>query len=406
MNQVNCPNCQALIDVNALIYQQLDGQLKQKYNNDLSQERKKFDAQGEELRNGVAALKKERTEYQENLSIGVRQGLKEKEVILKQQLEEDQADRLKMLQDELTEKSDQVKELNKTKAEVQKITREKAELKDKIELETEQRLTTQLIEEKDKIQKFEKSKSQLQISEKEQVINQLKEQLEAAQLKAEQGSTQLQGEVQELVIEKWLAEQFPLDVIEEIKKGQQGADCMQTVNTITRQNCGSIYYESKRTRSFQPGWIEKFKADIREKNADVGILVTQAMPAGMERLGLINGVWVCSFDEFKGLCVVLRDSIIRVSDALVTQENKGDKMGMLYDLLTGNEFRLQIEAIVEGFTHMKTDLESEKRAMQGIWKKREKQIEKVVLSTVHMYSSIKGIAGDAVQQVPLLELPE
>jgi hypothetical protein len=127
---------------------------------------------------------------------------------------------------------------------------------------------------------------------------------------------------------------------------------------------------------------------------------------GADRLGLKDGVWVCSFDEFKGLCTVLRESVIQISSAIVTQENKGDKMGMLYDFLTSNEFQMQIEAIVEGFTQMKSDLESEQRSMRGIWKKREKQIEKVLLNTTGMYGSIKGIAGSAVQAIPLLELPE
>jgi hypothetical protein len=126
----------------------------------------------------------------------------------------------------------------------------------------------------------------------------------------------------------------------------------------------------------------------------------------MERLGLRDGVWVCSFDEFKGLSTVLRESVIQISNAIVTQENKGDKMGMLYDFLTSNEFQMQIEAIVEGFTQMKSDLESEQRSMRGIWKKREKQIEKVLLNTTGMYGSIKGIAGNAVQAIALLELPE
>jgi hypothetical protein len=129
------------------------------------------------------------------------------------------------------------------------------------------------------------------------------------------------------------------------------------------------------------------------------------MPADMERMGLRDGIWICSFEEFRGLCVVLRESVIRLSSAVATQENKGDKMGMIYDYLTGNEFRLQVEAIVEGFTQMQADLETEKRVMQGIWKKREKQIEKVLLNTTHMYSSIRGIAGNAVQPVTLLELP-
>ena len=223
--------------------------------------------------------------------------------------------------------------------------------------------------------------------------------------KQEQGSMQLQGEVQELAIEEWLMGQFPLDSIEEIKKGARGGDCIQVVNTRARQNCGTIYYESKRTKDFQPSWIEKFKADIRERGANVGVLVTEVMPAGMDRMGLRDGIWICNYDEFKGLCAVLRESIVQLSMAVSSQENKGDKMHMLYDFLTSNTFRMQVEAIVEGFTSMKNGLDSEKRAMQRIWKEREKQIDKVVTNTIDMYGSIKGIAGNAIQSVKALELP-
>jgi len=160
----------------------------------------------------------------------------------------------------------------------------------------------------------------------------------------------------------------------------------------------------KRTKSFQPTWIEKFKSDMREKGADIGILVTEAVPKDMDRLGQINGIWICNFYEFKGLSIVLRESVIQISNALVSQENKGGKMEMLYDYLSGNEFRMQIEAIVEGFSQMKKDLDSEKRSMQRIWKQRDKQIEKVIHNTVDMYGSIKGIAGDAIQPVKQLEL--
>ena len=177
-------------------------------------------------------------------------------------------------------------------------------------------------------------------------------------------------------------------------------------NTRTKQNCGTIYFESKRTKDYQKSWIEKFKNDIREKGANIGVLVTDVMPSDMERMGLKEGIWICTYEEFKGLCFVLRESIVQLSNALVSQENKGDKMSMLYDFLTSNEFRLQIEGIVEGFTQMKEDLESEKRAMQRIWKTREKQIEKVVANTINMYGSIKGIAGKAIGTVKALELPE
>jgi hypothetical protein len=144
---------------------------------------------------------------------------------------------------------------------------------------------------------------------------------------------------------------------------------------------------------------------MREKGVDIGVIVTEAMPSGMERMGQVNGVWICKFEDFKSLAAILRESLIRVSLALVSQENKGDKMTMLYDFLTGSEFRMRIEAIVEGFTQMKSGLEAEKRAMQKIWKEREKQIEKVVINTIEMYGSVKGIAGSAVQSVAALELP-
>src|SRR3546814_7135406 len=189
---------------------------------------------------------------------------------------------------------------------------------------------------------------------------------------------QLQGEIQELAIEEWLAAQFPLDIIEEVKKGARGGDCIQVVNTHTRQCCGRIYYESKRTKDFQPGWIEKFKADMREKGADIGVLVTNAMPSNMDRMGIRDGVWICSYEEFKGICAVLRESVIQLSMVVASQENRGDKMHMLYDFLTSNTFRMQVEAIVEGFASMKNALESEKRSMQ---RSEERRVGKECVST-------------------------
>ena len=196
-----------------------------------------------------------------------------------------------------------------------------------------------------------------------------------------------------------------LFTIEEIKKGARGGDCIQIVNTRSFTNVGRIYYESKRTKNFQPAWIEKFKADIREKGANIGVLVTEAMPQDMDRMGFREGIWICSFTEFKALSEVLRESLIGMHRVLAQQENRGDKMSMVYDFLTSNEFRLQVEAIVEGFTQMQADLESEKRAMTSIWKKREKQIDKVLRNTSDMYSSIRGIAGNAIPAVRQLELP-
>ncbi len=406
---IKCPNCGQEIDVNDILYHQLEDELKKKYDEELAKEQQKFQTQADAVRKEKAALESRKQLLEEQISRGIREGVKEERRKLEQQLrgqiEEEQSERIAAMRKELEGKSKQLKEFNKAKSDIERLMREKEELRAAMELETEKRLNSLLAEEREKIRKTEESRVQLKVSERDQVISQLREQLQEAQRKAEQGSTQLQGEVQELAIEEWLADQFPLDTIEEIKKGQRGADCLQIVNTHSRRNCGSIYYESKRTKVFQPSWIEKFKSDIREKGADIGVLVTEAMPQDMERLGLKDGVWICNFEEFKGLCQVLRESLILLSRAVAVEENKGDKMSMLYDYLTGNEFRMQVEAIVEGFTQMQSDLEAEKRSMQGIWKKREKQIQKVLLNTNHMYSSVRGIAGTAVQAVPLLELP-
>ena len=409
-NRIACPNCGQEIDVNELLYHKLDEELSRKYAAKLADEQQKFRGQTQELEAQRRNLETEKMHFQEKLDRQLDKRLKtEKKKLegeLKKRAEEEQADQFRALQEELNDKSKKLREFNKAKSEIERLKREKDELRASIEAESEKKLSNILAEERNRIHAAEEEKARLKLSERDHVIDQLKVQLREAQRKAEQGSMQLQGEVQELAIEDWLREQFPLDTIEEIRKGARGGDCLQHIHTRSRQQCGTVYYESKRTKAFQSGWIEKFKNDIRERGADTGVLVTEAMPSDMDRMGYRDGIWICTFEEFKGLCVVLRESLIQLSNAITVQENKGDKMGMLYDFLTSNEFRLQIEAIVEGFVQMQGDLESEKRSMQGIWKKREKQIEKVLLNTNFMYSSIRGIAGNAIQPVPLLELPE
>jgi len=408
--QIKCPNCGTIIDVQDILAHQLEEEIKRKYQSQLADEKHKFEQQQEKLdkaRQDFEALKRKENElFQERLNTKIKEERKAMETELKVKAAEEQSERLQALEKELNEKSEQIRELNRTKAEIEKLKREKLELKDSIEAESEKKLNEALMAERDKIRKIEEDKNELKIKELNKQLDDQKRLTEEMKRKQEQGSMQLQGEVQELAIEEWLMTQFPLDTIEEIKKGARGGDCIQVVNTRARQNCGKIYYESKRTKDFQPSWIEKFKSDMREKGADIGVLVTEAMPSGFSRMGNIDGIWICTYDEFKGLCTVLRESIIQLSTAIASQENKGDKMHMLYDYLTSTTFRMQVEAIVEGFSSMKSALESEKRSMQRIWKEREKQIDKVITNTIDMYGSIKGIAGSAVQSVKALELPD
>ncbi len=408
MNQINCPNCGTAIDVNDILAHQLEEQIKQKYQAQLSVQRDEFSKKQRDLLAEKEAFEanklRENELFQEKIEAKIKQ---EKTIIeqkLKHQLVQEQQEQFQLLQKELNEKSEQIKELNRTKAEIEKLKREKLELKEAIEAENEVKLNQLIVEEKEKIRKIEEDKNELRVKELLKQLDDQKKLTEEMKRKQEQGSMQLQGEVQELAIEEWLVAQFPLDTIDEIKKGARGGDCIQTVHTRQQQNCGTIYYESKRTKDFQPSWIEKFKADIREKSADIGVLVTDVLPSDMSRMGMKDGIWICTFEEFKGLCTVLRESLIRLNTSLISQENKGDKMHLLYDFLTSNTFRMQVEAIVEGFSQMKADLETEKRSMQRIWKQREKQIEKVIVNTIDMYGSVRGIAGNAVQAVKALEL--
>ena len=407
-SKINCPNCGTSIDVQDIISHQLEEEIKQKYQAQLVEEKKKYESDFEVLNKAKENFEKrkkyENQLFQERLEKQLRADKKELEENLSKKMKREQADQFDSMQKELNEKSEKLKELNRSKAEIEKLKRENAEVKEAVEAEAQKRLNQQLQTEKEKIKKAEEDKNELRFKELQMKLDDQKKLTEEMKRKQDQGSMQMQGEVLELAIEEYLESTFPLDSIDEIKKGARGADCVQVVNSRTRINCGKIYYESKRTKEFQPSWIEKFKADMREKNADIGVLVTEALPKGVERMTNRDGIWICTFDEFKGLSAVLRESVIRVSAALVTRENKGDKMSFLYDFLTSNEFRLQIEGIVEGFTTMKNDLESEKRAMQRIWKTRDKQLEKVLSNTTNMYGSIKGIAGNAIGNIDALEL--
>ncbi|WP_456485709.1 DUF2130 domain-containing protein [Hydrogenimonas sp.] len=410
---ITCPNCGTEIDISQSLYVKLEQQAKAKLQKEVAEHRAKYKEAMEAIKAKEEAIKAQEEHFakelekatEERVEAQLKTERKTLEEALKKKIEQEQSERIEMLNKELAKKSEQVKELNRAQAQIEQLKRSIDEVEEKARLDAEKRLSEQLRIERDKIKKSLTEQSEMKLKEKENQLEQLKHQLEEAKRKAEQGSQQMQGEVQELAIEEWLTAHFPFDTIEEIKKGARGADCLQIVNTREMQNCGTIYYESKRTKDFQKSWIEKFKADIREKGADIGVLVTEALPKDLERMGMVDGVWICTYEEFKALSFVLREQVVRLAHAINSQENRSDKMGLLYSYLTSNEFRMQIEAIVEGFTQMQNDLDAEKRAMARIWKQREKQISKVLESTTALYGSIRGIAGNAIGHVKALELP-
>ena len=397
---VKCPQCGREINVSEVIRLELEGEYKIAYSAKLSE----LEKEKQEFEN---KKKQENALFMKRLSAEI----SKKEIELKKQIEDENLNKIKLLNDELNKKSDELKDLNRTKIEIEQLRRDKEELASKITLEKEKELTEKLKVEKEKIQKlaqdkfneeFEKTKEKieadflLKIKEKEKIIEDQKRLTEEMKRKQEQGSMQLQGEVQELAIEEILRSTFPFDEISEVPKGMSGADVIQKVRNRFGQEVGKIVFESKRTKAFSADWIQKLKSDAVLVKADICVLVTEAMPDGIEKIGQKEGVWICSFNDFKGLVMVIRESLIKINEAFSSQTNKGEKMQMLYDYLMSNEFLMQVGAIVDGFSELQKGYIQERNAMERIWKQREKQLEKVMLNTNHFVGSIQGIAGNSI----------
>ncbi len=403
-SSVKCGNCGAEVDVNLALKTELELEMKQK----MAAARRDFDKEIEikraEYKAHLDALNAKEKEFDAKFAAAINAKKTELENEIKAKLEGENLNIVNALKTELEAKSKQINELNLKTLEIEKLKREKSEFESALMAKTEAELSKRLNEEKERLGKALAEQNELKFKQKDEQLEALKKQLNEAQRRIEQGSEQLQGETQELAIEAWLREKFVFDVIDEVKKGANGADVMQIVNTREAQNCGKIYYESKRTKNFSNEWIEKFKADMRASGADVGVLVSEARPRELERMGLIDGVWVCNYEEFKALCFVLRQGVVELNFARITAKNRSNMMVMLYSYLVSNVFKMRIEAIVEGFSVMSEELEREKNAMKRIWKSREKQIEKVRDNAIEMFGSIKGIAGNAIGEIRTLEL--
>ena len=405
---ITCPNCNTSIDVNDVIKHQLEESFKKEFQAKENKMAADLKAKEEALTKEKELFVKQQQEQDILFEKRIQEEKKAAEHRIKEELQkklkEEQQEQLAELNKELQENSQKLRELNKMSAELDRIKREKEGLKEQLEAENERKLNQQMAQEKERIHKKLEEENQLKFAQLHKQLEDQKKLTEEMKRKQEQGSMQLQGEVQELAIETYLTTHFPLDTIQEVKKGANGADCVQIINTREVQNSGTICYESKRTKSFSDSWIPKFKADMQACQANIGVLVTEVLPKDMQRMGMKDGIWICTFEEFKGLVGVLRQSLISINTALASQQNKGGKMELLYDYLISDAFRMQIEAIVAGFTAMKSDLEKEKRAIQSQWKKRENNIELVTQNTIDMYGSIRGIAGNSMKSVQALEL--
>ena len=329
---------------------------------------------------------------------------------LRKTIAADFENQLKMLENNSKDAEEKLKLSRQKELEFLKREQELKNKEEEMELQLQRKLQEQRDQLAEQIRKQEAEKSLVKDTEHQLLIMEYKKKIEdqnklveEMKRKAEQGSMQLQGEVQELILEDLLRSSFPFDVISEVGKGVRGADCVQVVRNQFGQECGKIIYESKRTTAFSMEWIEKLKKDMRNIGVDVAVIVTQCYPKGMDCFGEKDGVWICSFEEVKAVAYVLRDGILRLYNATKSQENKGDKMHLLYDYLTGSEFAAQWKAIREGFMDMRMSILKERETMERLWKAREKQLDKVLLNATHIRGSVDGIAGSDAIQLSLTE---
>ncbi len=409
-NLIKCPNCGHQFPVETALFSQAEEQIRKEYEKKFAQQAAIYYKQKEALDKEKEEFEKKKAQenelFKERLDKKVNEAL-EAERIKLQKIEQEKFElKIKQLEDENEKRKAENKELREKELILLKKESELKEREEQMKLDMEKRMLEKREEIAIEIQKREQEKNELRFKEYEKKLEDQKKLIDEMKRKAEQGSMQMQGEVQELALSEILKFEYPFDLIDDVPKGIAGADVIQTVINPHQQECGKIIYESKRTKSFSDGWIEKLKNDQREAGALIAVIVTEALPKDMDRFGRKDGVWICTYNDIKSITFILREMVIREYSVLSSQENKGSKMEMLYNYLVSDEFRQRVEGIVEGFSTLKNEMDREKRAMQKIWKEREKQIEKVILNTVDMYGSIRGIAGNVIAPVKELELTD
>jgi hypothetical protein len=415
-----CPSCKNQFAPEDAIAKSLEKEYEEKFNNDRQKLLKQFSDQQKALEEQQKEFEKKKenenrlfAERMEKEKMKMETELQEK---LRKSISNDYENQLKILQQSNDNSQEKLKLARQKELDFLKKVQDLKNKEEEMEIELQKKLAAERNLLTELIRKQEKEKNEIKETEYSLKLRELEKQLadqkklaDEMKRKVDQGSMQLQGEVQEMALEEILRNAFPFDVISEVGKGIRGADCIQLVRNNFGQECGKIIYESKRTENFGGDWIEKFKKDMRSTGADIAVLVTKAMPKELECFGLKDGIWICTFSEVKALANVLRDGVIRVYNSSKKHENKGDKMHLLYDYLTSNEFSEQWKAIREGFVAMKMSIVNERNAMEKLWKAREKQLEKVLLNAAHVKGSIEGIAGqdsihlDVFEELDLLE---
>lgn len=389
-----CPHCKNKISIDEALSHQLTDSLKKEFESKREQEREQERQK----------MKEWKEKFEKEAEVG-KQKLKETlESELKKKLLEDSEREQKLLKEELDEKKKQLDEARKYELELRKKADSLEEREKNLELEAKRKIE----EEKEKIREAEqkrvKDEYQLTLAEKDKLANDLLKQIEELKQKATQGSQQMQGEILELELEQILKTEFPLDQIEPVGKGITGADVIQKVRDQNGKQCGSIVWESKRTKHWDEKWINKLKEDLRASKSDLAILVSTALPEGLNSFGFRDGIYVTNFENFLSVAKIMRLKIIELFYAKLAGEGVNDKKEILWKYLTGHEFRQRVESIVEAFNSMKTVMDKEKQYFTKKWASEEKLIERVINQTIGIHGDLQGLMGAALPQIKSLEM--
>lgn len=325
---------------------------------------------------------------------------------IKDKAKEEFGEEIKILREEVENKDKKLSEFREQEIKLRKEKSEIEEARKNLELDVQRKLDIEKLKVKEEAYKEFEEKNSLKLAEKDKTIADLKKQHEEALRKATQGSQQTQGEVFELQFEQLLRTEFPLDDIEPVEKGITGCDVVQTVRDRNGRICGKIAWEMKNTKSWSGGWIGKLKEDQRKVKAAIGVLLSSILPDDVKNFGFIDGVWVGKYEHATGIATALRRNLIEVANVKLFSTNKNEKMEVLYNYLTGTEFRQRVEAIAESFISLKDDLDKEKRLFAKIWAKREKQIEQMTTHTLGMYGDLQGLMGPSLPEIKQLAIED
>jgi hypothetical protein len=406
LDEIKCPKCGALIPVSETLRHQIVEQVERESNERIGAKEEEFRSREEMMKKQEEALAQNRKDIDQRIEEGVRAEKKKLEKEMLEKAKKDASLEVEDMKNQLAEKDEKLKEAEKTELALRKRERTLEDREKNIELEAERRLSAERQKIEEDVSKRMSEQHRMKEAEKEKTINDLKPRLEEAQRRAEQGSQQLQGEVKELDLEKILKEVFSFDEMMPVAKGVRGADILQQVKTKAGVLCGTILWEIKRTKSWSDGWVGKLKDDQREAKADVAVIVTDVTPKEISNFGQRGDIWITKNEFLIGLAVLLRDALIAVATTKLMSESKDEKVEILFRYLTGPEFKQKIEGVVDAFVSMKDDLEKEKRIAMARWAKQDKYLQKALGSVAGMHGDLRGLIGNSMQTIPLLESGE